>query len=170
MRKFYRSATNKRLAGSWGGIGEQLNIDPVFIRFVFICSFFSPLPIVTVYLVAWLLFPLSREKPIGNIVKEYFDAFSAKDLKRLSTLYADDVVLSEWNENVFTGKVAVLEENRKLFEQFKSIRIVVNNSGENNRTSVNEITVYLDDKKVKVVDSISVVGEKITNIMAYRGF
>jgi phage shock protein C len=163
MRKFYRSATNKRLAGFCGGIGEQLNIDPVFIRFVFICSFFSPLPIVTVYLVAWLLFPLSREKPIGNIVKEYFDAFSAKDLKRLSTL-------SEWNENVFTGKVAVLEENRKLFEQFKSIRIVVNNSGENNRTSVNEITVYLDDKKVKVVDSISVVGEKITNIMAYRGF
>ena len=63
-----------------------------------------------------------------------------------------------------------MEENRKLFEQFKSIRIVVNNSGENNRTSVNEITVYLDDKKVKVVDSISVVGEKITNIMAYRGF
>jgi ketosteroid isomerase-like protein len=116
------------------------------------------------------LFPLSREKPIRNIVAEYFDAFSAKDLKRLSTLYADDVVLSEWNENVFTGKVAVLEENRKLFEQFKSIRIVVNNSGENNRTSVNEITVYLDDKKVKVVDSISVVGEKITNIMAYRGF
>ena len=38
------------------------------------------------------------------------------------------------------------------------------------QTSINEITVYLDSTTVKVVDSITVVGDKITNIMAYKGF
>jgi phage shock protein C len=171
MKRFYRSASNKRLAGFCGGIGEQLNIDPVFIRFVFICSFFSPLPVITIYLIAWLLFPLSKEVPIGNIIDQYFSAFSSKNIDKLSELYAEDIVLSEWDANVYKGKQAVLEANKQLFENTKSIRVIVNNTGENNKTSLNEITVYLDNaQKVKVVDSITVVNSKITNIMAYRGF
>lgn len=170
MKTFYRSAENKRLSGFCGGIGEQLNIDPTFIRFVFICSVFSPFPIITIYIIAWLIFPICKNKPINRLVGEYFTAFSAKDLTKLSTLYADDVVLSEWDENIFKGKQAVLEANKKLFDNIKSIRIVVNNSGSNIKTSINEITVYLDSTTVKVVDSITVVGDKITNIMAYKGF
>lgn len=105
-----------------------------------------------------------------KIVEEYFDAFVNKDLAKLSELYSDDIVLSEWDENIFTGKEAVLQANADLFGKFEKIGILVKARGENGNISLNEIIVNLDDVSVKVVDSIVVQDEKIVYIMAYRGF
>ena len=105
-----------------------------------------------------------------KVVEEYFDAFVNKDLARLSELYSDDVVLSEWDENVFTGKEAVLQANADLFGKFEKIGVLVKARGESGNISLNEIIVNLDDVSVKVVDSIIVQDEKIIYIMAYRGF
>ena len=100
-----------------------------------------------------------------KVIEEYFDAFVNKDLARLSELYSDDVVLSEWDENVFTGKEAVLQANADLFSKFKKIGILVRARGESGTISLNEIIVNLDDVSVKVVDSIAVHNEKIVYII-----
>lgn len=105
-----------------------------------------------------------------KVIEEYFDAFVNKDLARLSELYSDDIVLSEWDENVFTGKEAVLRANADLFGKFEKIGVLVKARGESGNISLNEIIVNLDDVSVKVVDSIAVHNEKIVYIMAYRGF
>ena len=105
-----------------------------------------------------------------KIVEEYFEAFVNKDLAKLSELYSDDIVLSEWDENIFTGKEAVLKANADLFSKFEKIGVIVKARGESGNISLNEIIVNLDKVSVKVVDSITVLDGKITYIMAYRGF
>ena len=108
-----------------------------------------------------------------QLVEDYFSAFCAQNLEKLSELYADTIMLNEWNANIFVGKEKVLEANKQLFNQFKSIRIEVISSVTDNdyRVSLNEIVVKLDDQKVRVVDIIRFNPDlKINNITAYRGF
>ena len=112
-----------------------------------------------------------------DLIKTYFEAFNNKDLETLSELYADNVILNEWNENIFTGKEAVLKANKNLFEKFNKINIEVLTSGiddsatETLYVSLNEISVTLDDDThITVVDIIDVVDNKIRSITAYRGF
>lgn len=107
---------------------------------------------------------------MNTIVEEYFDAFVKKDLRKLSELYDDDIQLSEWDENVFVGKEAVLKANEELFNKFENIGVVIKARASQNNRSLNEIVVHLDDIEVKVVDSIKVINDKIVYIMAYRGF
>lgn len=107
---------------------------------------------------------------VQDIINQYFETFSKKDLEGLNKLYADTVVLNEWNANLFIGKDEVLEANKKLFDQFRQIDIKVNASAVTNNKSVNEITVILDEMNVDVVDVITIENKKITYIMAYRGF
>ena len=107
---------------------------------------------------------------MNTIVEEYFDAFVSKDLQKLSELYDDDIQLSEWDENVFVGKEAVLKANEELFNKFENIGVVIKARASQNNRSLNEIVVHLDDIEVKVVDSIKVINDKIVYIMAYRGF
>jgi ketosteroid isomerase-like protein len=107
---------------------------------------------------------------MNTIVEEYFDAFVGKDLQKLSELYDEDVQLSEWDENVFVGKEAVLKANEELFNKFENIGVVIKARASQNNRSLNEIVVHLDDIEVKVVDSIKVINDKIVYIMAYRGF
>ena len=105
-----------------------------------------------------------------KVIEEYFEAFVKKDLRKLSELYDDDIQLSEWDENIFVGKEAVLKANEELFNKFKDIGVVVKARASQNNRSLNEIVVHLDDMEVKVVDSIKVINDKIVYIMAYRGF
>jgi ketosteroid isomerase-like protein len=105
-----------------------------------------------------------------NVIEEYFDAFVNKDLQKLSSLYDDNIVLSEWDKNIFTGKEAVLKANEELFNKFENIGVVIKARASQNNRSLNEIVVHLDDIEVKVVDSIKVINDKIVYIMAYRGF
>lgn len=107
---------------------------------------------------------------VQQIVNLYFDHFCKKDLQSLSELYAEDVILNEWNSNIFIGKDNVLDANKKLFEEFGQIEIDVTTSGISNNRSVNEIIVVLDGANVKVVDVLTIENNKIKYIMAYRGF
>ena len=118
----------------------------------------------------------------------YFDAFCKKDIKTLSRLYTDDIVLNEWNENIFTGKEDVLQANRDLFSAFNTIDIKVIRSVEHTIPNIEgstahkviyaEIEVYLDDMPVvKVIDVIHFRRavepgsySLISRIDAYRGF
>lgn len=57
-----RSAGLKRgprkiVGGVLGGIADRLNVDPVFVRIVFLVLCLLPGPAVLVYLAAWILIP-----------------------------------------------------------------------------------------------------------------
>lgn len=70
MKKFYRSKTDRAIAGVCGGIGEYFGVDPVIVRIVFILLVLATgiFPFVIAYgLVAWLV-PV--HPPYSNIVSD----------------------------------------------------------------------------------------------------
>lgn len=54
MKRLYRSRTNRVLLGLCGGIGEYLNIDPVFVRILWLII---PGLNLLIYLIGSLLVP-----------------------------------------------------------------------------------------------------------------
>jgi phage shock protein C len=59
IKKLYRSDTNKVLAGICGGLGEYSNIDPVFIRLVWLLAviFSGIIPGLAAYVIAIFIIP-----------------------------------------------------------------------------------------------------------------
>jgi phage shock protein PspC (stress-responsive transcriptional regulator) len=55
--KLYRSNTDKMIGGVCGGLGAYLNIDPLFIRLLFILLLFGSDFGFIAYLVLWILIP-----------------------------------------------------------------------------------------------------------------
>ncbi len=64
-KKFYRSSTNKIIAGVCGGLGEYFSIDPVIIRLIFIFGLLLGGGLL-VYLIAWLIVPLDTRHVQGQ--------------------------------------------------------------------------------------------------------
>lgn len=58
MKKLYRSRTDNIVAGVAGGVAEYFNIDPVFVRLVFLALLFSGAFFVA-YIAAWIFVPLA---------------------------------------------------------------------------------------------------------------
>lgn len=56
-KQLVRSQTNRKIAGVCGGLGEHFDIDPIFIRVIFVISLFWGGLGLIVYLVMWLLMP-----------------------------------------------------------------------------------------------------------------
>ncbi len=79
MKKLFRSERDRRVAGVIGGVGEYLDIDPTFLRviFIFILVFSGFLPATVVYLLAVLVIP--RHPRISKPNALHFDA-QAHDL------------------------------------------------------------------------------------------
>jgi len=56
MKKFYRSKTDRRLAGICGGLGDYTDSDPILWRLLFIVLFFLPtMPIFFLYIFTTLI-------------------------------------------------------------------------------------------------------------------
>jgi ketosteroid isomerase-like protein len=109
---------------------------------------------------------------MNDILTQYFAAFAAKDLSTLATLYDDDVVLWEWGTNVMMGKADVLAANRQLFDSVTTLRVMVHGHAPFDDTgkSCTELSLFLDQHMISVVDVIQVVDGKIRSVSAYRGF
>lgn len=60
MKKLYRDRWDKKIAGVCGGLGALLKLDPTIIRLllVIICIFTGVLPLLVLYIIAWMLIPL----------------------------------------------------------------------------------------------------------------
>lgn len=60
MRRLYRDRWDKKIAGVCGGLGQLLKLDPTIIRLllVIICIFTGVLPLLVLYIIAWMLIPL----------------------------------------------------------------------------------------------------------------
>lgn len=59
MKRLYRSAADRKIAGVCGGLGEYLDLDPTILRLActLICIITGIVPLVIVYLLAWILVP-----------------------------------------------------------------------------------------------------------------
>lgn len=55
--KLYRSVSNRMVGGVSGGLGAYVNIDPVFIRLLFVLLFFGTDFGFILYLILWILIP-----------------------------------------------------------------------------------------------------------------
>ena len=59
MKRIYRSQTDKKVAGIFGGIAELYNLDPSLLRLlaVFVGIATGFLPLFITYLVGWFIIP-----------------------------------------------------------------------------------------------------------------
>lgn len=56
MKKLYRQP-NSVFGGICTGIAKYFNIDDVIIKLIFVILFFTPFPIVILYIIMWILIP-----------------------------------------------------------------------------------------------------------------
>jgi phage shock protein PspC (stress-responsive transcriptional regulator) len=59
MRRLYLSQTDRKIAGLCGGIAETYDFDPAVVRllFLFVDLITGILPLLVVYIVAWIIVP-----------------------------------------------------------------------------------------------------------------
>jgi len=64
-KKLYRSETNKVFAGIMGGLGEYLNIDPVFLRVIWVLIVLTTggVPGILAYIIAIFIIPQKQQTP-----------------------------------------------------------------------------------------------------------
>lgn len=60
-RRIYRSDTERVIGGVCGGIGEYFNVDPTWVRVLFVLSIFAKGLGLLAYLIAWIVIPRRRE-------------------------------------------------------------------------------------------------------------
>jgi phage shock protein PspC (stress-responsive transcriptional regulator) len=67
-KKFFRSRTNKKIAGVCGGLGEFFKIDPIFWRLIFLMGgiFACPFFVVT-YIAFWIV---AQKEPLPEVVEK----------------------------------------------------------------------------------------------------
>ena len=57
-RKLWRSRKERKLAGVCGGLAEYFNIDPFWMRLVFVIFFLAGGAAFLVYVIMWIITPL----------------------------------------------------------------------------------------------------------------
>lgn len=63
IKRVYRSRTDRILGGVCGGVGKFFNVDPVWIRILFVLTLFAMGFGILAYLVCWIIIPL---EPLKN--------------------------------------------------------------------------------------------------------
>lgn len=67
-KRLYRSRSQRVLAGVCGGLAEYFNMDPTWVRLVFILlSLLGVGLFVIVYIIFWIIVPLSPSAPAGSV-------------------------------------------------------------------------------------------------------
>ena len=61
MKKLYRSP-NKNIGGVCGGLAKHVDIDETIVRLIFAGLIFTPFPIITFYIICWIVIPKSYEQ------------------------------------------------------------------------------------------------------------
>lgn len=59
FKRLYRSRTERMIAGICGGLGEYLDIDPTWIRLIFILFFVLGGSTLLLYIILWIIVPLA---------------------------------------------------------------------------------------------------------------
>lgn len=73
-----RSETDKMIAGVCGGLAEYLNLDPVWVRLLFVLLFFASGIGIPIYLVLWVIMPRvdTAGQPGSAVLQDNFEDLS----------------------------------------------------------------------------------------------
>ncbi len=64
-KKLYRSTHNRLIAGVCGGLGDFFDIDPTWIRIIFVLLLLLAGSTLLIYLIMWLIVPEAPTAPIA---------------------------------------------------------------------------------------------------------
>ena len=105
-----------------------------------------------------------------KIIKNYFKFFNEKNTHKLASLFANNIILKDWNINV-TGKKKVIAANKKIFDLNPYIKVEVKKIFFAERDVFSILNINLNPKKqIKVIDHITLnKNNLITKIRAYLG-
>ena len=100
----------------------------------------------------------------------YLAAYAAKDLEKISDMFAADITLRDWKISV-SGKDAALAETQKNFRAARSIAIEILATYESVSAIAGELRIVVDTSEVLyVVDVVSFNAQgEIEAIRAYLG-
>tara|TARA_A100001035_G_C27690989_1_gene457788 strand:+ start:99 stop:419 length:321 start_codon:yes stop_codon:yes gene_type:complete len=106
---------------------------------------------------------MSRE-----IALNYFNFWSAKDLKNLEKILHENCVLEDWLVTV-NGKDEILELNNAFFEE-NEISLTINELLVDDDKAFAYLTIVLNNKEtLEVVDSLKFLDGQIVKIKAFKG-
>lgn len=103
-------------------------------------------------------------------VKEYFQAFSNKDIDKLSEMFDDNAQVKDWEIDI-TGKKEILAHNQQFFDSISTIDInVIGLANISEDYIMADISILIDNTiTVEVQDRITFnAAGKITRIKAYK--
>lgn len=100
----------------------------------------------------------------------YLQSYQEKNLNAVAELFAEQIVLRDWNLRV-VGKAAALNETQKNFEAAKSLHIEVLRTYERSNSIAAELIITVNNSEVlHVIDVLDFDAQgKIVAIRAYRG-
>jgi hypothetical protein len=103
-----------------------------------------------------------------NIYKEYFSAWNAHDLTKLSTLFDEDILLQDW-EVCGRGLLEVTKINQETFIDNPRIMVNIMSEAYGHELGIFELKVLLGfGEHLNVVDVIKIKNNKICQISAYK--
>lgn len=105
-----------------------------------------------------------------EICKQYFEAFSKKDLERIKNMFSEDVILIDW-EIYETGIEKVVEANANIFKAVNKIQVTPQNLYKDGLTIIAELEIDINkgQEKLQVVDIIKFnLDNKISKITAFK--
>lgn len=99
--------------------------------------------------------------------EEYFEAFTSKDLTKLSEIYSDGINLIDW-VGTWVGKKDVLNANKELFKNEFELKVLDSIQYENR--TFNTLVIEIGGQSIEVVDVIKFNKDfEIEYIRAYKG-
>lgn len=100
----------------------------------------------------------------------YLEAYSGKNLQKVSDMFASDITLRDWKISV-SGKDSAISETYKNFQSADTIEIEILNTYESSNAVAGELRITVDKSEVLyVVDVVSYGNDgKIKSIRAYLG-
>ena len=103
-------------------------------------------------------------------VRSFLSAYERKDIATISNMFADNVLLRDWNLEV-SGLEAAVAEYSKNFRDADSLRITVNQIFESESGVAAELEIVVNgSEKLSVVDVFTFnEANKITSVVAYKG-
>jgi hypothetical protein len=102
-----------------------------------------------------------------GLTKKYFQCFCDQNVDGLSEMFADDIKLKDWANDV-SGKEAVLEVIKGIYVAAVHVDITPDLITSEGNTVMAEILITAGSAALEVVDVIEFENDKIKAIRAYK--
>ena len=106
---------------------------------------------------------------IEQVTKQYFTYWKSKNIKGLSKLFNDQIIVQDW-ENKIIGKKAVIKFNEEFFKKVNNIDLKIIFLDSSKSTSFSQLKIDLDGSSITVLDKIEFdENQLIKKIRAFKG-